>query len=76
VKRILVVVLVPDDMNDWLRHSEPDLVMRRCGYWLSLRGMPATDNAEGKTVHLLRAQLFTVQSLQGMMDRIGQGGLP
>src|SRR5437867_2431269 len=36
---ILVVVVVPGDAPDgWLQQSSEELIMRRCGYWLSLRG--------------------------------------
>ena len=38
VPRLLVVVRVPADVGDWISHGEEQLVLRRCGYWLSLRG--------------------------------------
>ena len=76
VPRILVVVLVPDQPAAWLVHSEVELVLRHCGYWVSLRGQPPSDNAAGQTVHIPRLQTFSVQSLQGIMQRIGAGALP
>ena len=76
VPRILIVVLVPDDLGDWLNHSEQELAMRRCGYWLSLRGEPATANTTNVTVHLPRASQFTVAQLQAMMQRIGNDQNP
>lgn len=74
--RILIVVLVPDLLPDWLNHSEQELAMRRCGYWLSLRGMPAVPNTTSVTVHLPRINQFTVVQFQAMMARIGRGGQP
>src|SRR5260370_869697 len=71
VPRILIVVVVPDSLTDWLNHSEVELAMRRCGYWLSLLGMPATTNTASVTVHLPRIKQFTVVELQAMMQRIG-----
>lgn len=76
VPRILVVVLVPDQIADWLGHSEAEMLLRRCGYWISLRGMPESVNTAGQTVHIQRAQLFNVTSLQSIMSRIESGGLP
>ena len=76
VSRILVVVLVPDAPEDWLDHSEAQLALRRCGYWISLRGLPATDNENSVTVTIPRAQPFHVDALRSMMERIGEGGLP
>ncbi|MEW6349128.1 MAG: DUF4365 domain-containing protein [Thermodesulfobacteriota bacterium] len=76
VPRILVVVLVPDAPNDWLRHDEAEMALRRCGYWVSLRGLPPSENDTRQTVEMRRNQQFTVESLQAIMQRIGQGELP
>jgi hypothetical protein len=76
VPRILVVVLVPDDLNDWLAHSETELALRRCAYWISLRGSPPSLNQTSQTVQMIKAQTFTVTSLSAMMGRIAVGGLP
>jgi len=76
VPRILVVVLVPDLVADWVAHSEAELSLRRCGYWVSLRGLPASENETGQTVRVPRAQRFNVASLQAIMNRIAQGALP
>jgi hypothetical protein len=70
IPRLLVVVLVPDDLTDWLCCSESELVMRRCGYWLNLRGLPASGNATSQTVQLKRSQIFDPQSLCGIFARI------
>lgn len=76
VPRILVVVIVPDDVPDWLVHAEPEMIVRRCGYWMSLRGMPATTNTTSVTVTISRSQWFCPTELEAMMQRIGNGGLP
>ncbi len=76
IPRILVVVRVPEDITDWLcHHSEQRQSLRYGGYWLSLRGM-AHKNQSTITVSLPRSQQFTVDALQGIMQRISQGGLP
>jgi Domain of unknown function (DUF4365) len=76
VPRVLVVVLVPPDPIDWLVHSEAELVARRCGYWITLRGFPASINQTGQTVQMVRRQTFSVSSLRGIMERIENGGMP
>jgi len=76
VPRILVVVLVPDRIEEWLKHSEESLAMHHCGYWCSLRGNPEADNTSTVTVRVPRSQQFTVESVTSIMDRIREGGLP
>ena len=74
--RILVVAVVPPSIGDWLTQTAEELAMRRCAYWCSLRGRPATENATSQTVHIPRKQLFTVDALTEMMERCAEGGTP
>ena len=76
VPRILVVVVVPGDLEQWMVHSENSLALHHCGYWVSLRGMPATQNLETVTVHLPRTQCFDPPQLHAIMERVEGGGLP
>ena len=76
VARILVVVFVPEDRAAWVQATEDELVLRRCGYWMSLRGLPATENKTAKRVHLSRAACFHVANVQGIMSRVAAGGMP
>jgi len=71
--RILVVVLIPTDEKNWLSQSEQELVMSHCGYWVSLKGMPASTNAGSQTVYLPRANVFSPEALESMMARVGDG---
>lgn len=79
VPHVLVVVCVPNDVTDWLVHSEEQLALRRCGYWMSLRDLPPQASAAKDprvTVHLPRSQHFSVAQLQAIMSRVATGGLP
>ncbi len=76
VPRVLVVVVVPEDVQEWLDQSEERLALRRCGYWVSLRGSPDTDNTTSVTVDVPRAQVFSADALRSMMTTIGTGGAP
>jgi hypothetical protein len=76
VPRILVVVLVPPGVADWIRQTEEELAMRHAGYWVSLRGRPDLPNEETVTVQLPRAQRLTPVALQQIMKRINDGGTP
>ena len=67
--RILIIVLLPDDESEWMTHSEDELIMRRCGYWVSLRGEAAVQNTYQVTVKLPRTQLFDVAQLRDLMAR-------
>ncbi|MEG4575575.1 DUF4365 domain-containing protein [Microcoleus sp. N3A4] len=76
IPRILVVVLIPETPEDWLTQSETELCIRNCGYWISLRGKPKTQNTSTVTVALPRTHQFTVAALQSIMEGISQGVQP
>ncbi|GGA47910.1 DUF4365 domain-containing protein [Okeania sp. KiyG1] len=69
VPLILIVVLVPDKFTEWMTISQEECVMRKCGYWASLKGEPSTKNKETVTVKLSRKKLFTPDNLSKIMEK-------
>lgn len=76
VRRILVLMVIPEDESRWTSHSEEQLSIRDCAYWLSLRGWPPTTNKRTVRVAIPRANVFSVEGVTGLMDRIREGGEP
>jgi len=74
--RIMVVVLVPPDVDAWVCQTQAQLAMRHCGYWVSLRDAPETDNTTSVTVRIPRDRMFTADELQRLMAIAGNGGAP
>ncbi|MEH1786697.1 DUF4365 domain-containing protein [Nostoc sp.] len=50
--------------------------MRNPGYWVSLRGMPDTENTTNVTIEIPRSNQLTPLSLQSIIQRISFGDLP
>jgi hypothetical protein len=73
VPSLLVLVLVPSEVERWLSETDERLCLHRCGYWLSLRNFPATENTESVTVRFPRSQRFTSSAVQALMTRIERG---
>ena len=70
--RILVVLFLPSDCDEWLRWSKDELAMRKCAWWVSLRGAAATDNETGQTVYLPEDQPFHSDGLREIMTRLSR----
>lgn len=69
IPRLLVVVCVPEECDDWTQQTEEQLCLHHCAYWLSLAGMPETSNTRSKTVYIPRNQIFSVEFLREAMRR-------
>ena len=76
VPRILVVVLMNPEFENWTKHSETELDLFRCGYWVSLKGQPAVSNSSTKTVYLPRIQVFDPTGLDGIFNRLANAQDP
>lgn len=76
VARILVVLFLPRDAQEWLNHSADQLALRKCAYWQSLRGAPETANTTGATVYLPATQMFTPQALTALAIRLSRRDFP
>jgi hypothetical protein len=68
---VLVVLFLPENMEEWLSHSEEGLIARRCAYWVSLRGAePLPEEQGSRTVYVPRAQVLSVAGLTRLMERV------
>lgn len=70
VPRILIVVLLPKDVADWLCQDDDELCLRRCGYWLSLEDQPSVTNTATRTVQIPTSNVFNAKQLHDLMQSV------
>lgn len=70
--RILVVLFLPPNSEDWLSISEDQLILKKCAYWVSLRGAPSSANATSQTVYIPQSQIFNADNLRTIFARISR----
>jgi hypothetical protein len=70
VPKILIVLCLPKNEEEWVHHSVDHLILRKCAYWLSLKGAPPTTNESGETVHL--QDVFTPDVLKDILIKISK----
>lgn len=63
---------MPEDERLWLEHDEDRAVLRHCGCWMSLAGLPDIEQ-DSKVVHIPRTQMLDAGQLRGLMDRMQRG---
>ena len=74
--RILVVLFLPRDRASWLTLTADALILRKCAYWVSLRGAGASSNASGETVYLPKTQLFDQANLRALLVQLSYSQMP
>ena len=76
VPRLLVVVCVPENVNEWLTQEEDGLTMYHCGYWHSLRAADPSSNLKSVTVQINTKNTLTVTELTRLMGNIAKREYP
>ena len=71
--RILVILDMPRQENDWIEVSLEELVLRRAAYWSSLRKFPESDNKTTVTIQIPNSNVFDVVGLRALMDLSRRG---
>jgi Domain of unknown function (DUF4365) len=76
VPRLLIVVIVPREVSDWLTQSDNEAQMKYCGYWQSVRNMPDTSNTSTVSILIPQSNRLDVQGLTDLMQRVASGETP
>lgn len=71
--RILVLVIVPSNENEWLEQSEEELCLKHCGYWICLKGAADSTNSASQTIYIPKQNIFSPSCLTEMMEKISNG---
>ena len=72
--RILIVLVMPESVDDWINQSARELCLRHCAYWMSLDGEPPTPNQNTITVRLPLGSVFNSVQLMDMMQTAERTG--
>lgn len=74
-KPFLFLLILPEEEEHWLAHSVDELVIRKCMYWLDLKGLPDNDNVSSVTVHFPQENVVSPEMLRSTIMRIAEGEL-
>ena len=73
--RLLVVLGLPYEEEQWLTITDESLVMRRCAYWLDLKGAEERENVSSVTVLIPVTNVFNVENLRSLMEQARKGSI-
>ena len=63
IPRVLIVLMVPPKLDEWLTQDADQMIMRKAAFWLDLTGLPESKNKKTVTVAVPKANLFSPNAL-------------
>ena len=72
VPLILVVFHMPREEAQWIEQTTDWLKIKKCAYWISLKGKADTDNTETVSIKIPAENLLTKDSLKEIMRKISR----
>ncbi len=67
VPRLLVVLCLPKEEENWLNHTPEALLIRQCAYYLNLNGLQDSVALEKPTVYLPETNKLSPEALKVLM---------
>jgi len=71
--RYLVVLMVPDQVDEWSEQLDDEIVLRNSCYWVSIRNHPKTNNSTSVTIDIPIDQKLTKGALLNLMNLASEG---
>jgi len=71
---ILALFVLPNDENEWLKHTICELVIKRCMYWISLSGNKPAGNDGNITIHIPKNQFVDCEALVNLLQKVAEEG--
>jgi hypothetical protein len=73
IPRFMVLFELPEASEEWLNVCPDQLIARKCGRWVSLRGAPSTENQSSIAVYVPQANVLTPDTLREIATRVSLG---
>ncbi|ADE14120.1 conserved hypothetical protein [Nitrosococcus halophilus Nc 4] len=71
--RYLAVLVIPENVQDWVEYKDEELILRNSCYWVSIRNHPKTYNKTKVTVDIPLKQRLTKETLVELMTLASKG---
>ena len=69
--KILVVLCMPEEKEEWLKHNIEALILKKCAYWTYLGSLPpVADNDSTTVVHIRKDRCFSPENLKVIMNKV------
>ena len=68
IYKILVVLFLPENPDEWLKCSADELVMKKAAYWVNLYGAPEANTTSGTTIDIPTSNILSPEALMNLVN--------
>lgn len=72
VPRLLILVIVPNKIEEWIDVDQHFTTIRKCAYWISLEGYRESKNQTSVTVEIPKENLLTPESVLKIIENAAE----
>lgn len=73
---ILCLLVLPEDSSTWVYQTPEELILKRCMYWVSLKGKSPSSNTSCVTIDIPKTNIMSAETLKKLIHKIAnEGGL-
>ena len=76
IYKILVVLFLPENSDEWLNCSEEELILKKAAYWVNLYGAPSVDTTSGTTIYIPTSNILTPDVLLNLVNLAANKVIP
>jgi len=76
IYKILVVLFLPENPDEWLKCSAEELILKNAAYWINLYGAPAVDTTTGTTIYIPVSNILTPKALINLVNMAANKNVP
>lgn len=71
--RIIIVVILPKDINNWMEYDINKIILYSSSYWVSIQGHEEKSNTNEVTIHIPKTNVFNSNQLKILFNKIHKG---
>ena len=67
--RLLLILVLPVNSEEWLAVSGDNLIAKKCCYWCNIKPLPDVGNESKRRIDIMTSNLLTPESLKLLMEK-------
>ncbi len=67
IPHLLIILILPRNISEWLEISQDNLISRKCAYWCNLKPLPDVSNTASRRIDVYLENQVTPENINKLM---------